>query len=316
MISWWSDPKVKDIMDYLLLFMMFLLGLFLLEYSGCCYASSESGPWDIYATCHPLLTVLILHALVEKIIVPFFSFSLQWFNTASDTFSQYELVQTSIFEESPKANNNIYIFCHSWKSRANKASKGTGMSSLLLINVSADSMGVLWKSGCFHFLMKRKCYISYSNLLPLRFCFKIFREGCSSSPLHREMHNTEIHVYWTMLDLPWKNRCTAETVYDKCRWRNRAPGTIGSAYNLPGCISVWRRRGRVFRKANLSFPWLHVKATMLYFSSRRSVFDSLDTKNIQLWLLFSPAELQHVSVLSQCPITVRCCVSFSCSHKF
>lgn len=211
--------------------------------------SSESGPWDIYATCHPPLTALVLHAMVEKMIVPFFSFSLQWFNTVTDTFSQYELIQTSILEESPKANNSIYIFFNSWKSRANKAGKGTGVCCLLLINVSADSVGVLWKSSCFHFLIKRKCYISYSNVLTLRFFFKIVLEGCCSSSLHRELLNTEIYMYWTMLDWPWKNRCT---VYDKCRWRNRVPGTIGSAYSLPGCISVWRRRGRDFSERQIS----------------------------------------------------------------
>lgn len=170
------------------------------------------------------------------------------------------------------------------------------MCSFLLINVSADSVGVLWKSGCFHFLMKGKYYISYSNLLPMRFCFKLFLEGWCSSLSHREMHNTEIYVCWTMLDWPWKNGCTAGIVSDKCRWRNREPGSTESAYNLPGCVSVWRRRGLVLRKANLSFLWLHINAIMLCFSPwrlHRSVSDSLHMKSTQLPVLFSLAVLQH-----------------------
>lgn len=132
------------------------------------------------------------------------------------------------------------------------------MCSLLLINVSSDSVGVLWKSGCFHFLMKRKYDISYSDLLPMRFCFKLLLEGCCSSLLRREIYNTGIYASRTMLGWPWKNRCTARIVSDKCRRRNRELGSIGNAYNLPGCISFWRRRGLVLRKTNLSFLWMHV----------------------------------------------------------
>lgn len=87
------------------------------------------------------------------------------------------------------------------------------------------TVGVLWKSGCFHFLMKTKCYIPYSNLLPLRFFFKIFLEGCCSSPLQREIHNTEIYMYWTTLDLPWKNRCRNSVwqmqMEKQSAWHNR-----------------------------------------------------------------------------------------------
>lgn len=77
---------------------------------------------------------------------------------------------------------------------------------------------------------------------------KIFLEGHCSSPLHREMQNTEIYVYWTMLDWPWKNRCTAEAMCDKCRWRNREPGTTGSTYSLPGCIFCLKEEGKGFQK--------------------------------------------------------------------
>lgn len=119
-----------------------------------------------------------------------------------------------------------------------KQAKESGTCSLLLINVSASSVGVLWKSSCFHFLMKGKYDIFYSNPLPTRFCFKLFLKGCCSSPFHREMHNTEIYVHWTMLDLPWKNGCTAEIVSDNCRWRNWEPASIGSASNIPSCQYV------------------------------------------------------------------------------
>lgn len=175
------------------------------------------------------------------------------------------------------------------------------MCSLLLINVSADSVGVLWKSGCFHFLMKGKYHISYSNLLPLRFCFKLFLEGCCSSLLQREVHNREIYVHWAMLDWPWKNGRAAGIVSDKRRWKSGEPGSVGSAYSLPGCLSVWRRRGAVLRKANLSFLWLHVTATVLYFSPwqlHRPVSDSLGTKSFQVPLLFSLAVLQHTLLFS------------------
>ena len=133
-----------------------------------------------------------------------------------------------------------------------------------LVCVPFCSLSVLWKSGCFHFLMKGKYYIFYSNPLPRRFCFKLFLEGCCSSLLHRQMHNMEIYMCWTMPNWPWKNRCTAGIVSDKCRWRNRNSGSTGDAYSLPGCISAWRSRGLVLRKANLSFLWLQVNAVMLY----------------------------------------------------
>lgn len=57
------------------------------------------------------------------------------------------------------------------------------------------TVGVLWKSGCFHFLMKRKCYIPYSNLLPLKFFFKIF-------------------FLKGVVHLLYKERCTTQ----KCMW--------------------------------------------------------------------------------------------------
>lgn len=97
----------------------------------------------------------------------------------------------------------IFISC-AIHGKAEPIKQAKDLLCFLLINVSADSVGVPWKSGCFHFLMEGKYYISCLSLLPVRFCFKLFLERCCSSLLHREMHNREIYVCWAMLDWPWK----------------------------------------------------------------------------------------------------------------
>lgn len=124
-----------------------------------------------------------------------------------------------------------------------------------------------------------------------------FLERCCSSLLHREMHNMEIYVHWTMLDWPWKkwmhcrNSIWQMQMEKRRAWFNRK------------CLQPSRVRICLKEEGNGSQkgkPLLFVVAHKCYCAVFLTLTALpvnlwlLDMKSIQLPLLFSPAVLQHM----------------------